>query len=205
MLTNPQLCALFSAAGNGEMMDFPRLINLCYHLMRCEGIEGDVVEFGCHRGKTAAMLASITRKRVWLFDSFKGLPAKSSHDITRADLGEGALKCERFDCEVRVSHLDPMPTIVEGWWRDIGLHDVPHRIAFAHIDGDFHSSTKDALRLVYPHLNPGAVCFVDDAPWAGLPGVKVALDEFLANKPEKLQHFAGPCGALTQHVCFTKI
>lgn len=204
MFTNPQLCALFSAAGKGEMMDFPRLVNLCYWLMRCENIEGDVVEFGCHKGKTAAMLASITRKRLWAFDSFKGLPAKSSHDITRPDLTEGALRCDRSDCEVSLAHVYDQVTIVDRWFKDIGQHEMPHRIAFAHIDADFYTSTEDALRLVYPHLSTGAVCFIDDEPWSGLPGVKVALAEFLKGKPEKIQTFAGPCGALTQHVAFTK-
>lgn len=206
MKSPTELAALFSKSVASGMMDAARLINLTYWLMQCESIPGDVVEMGVHAGHTLALLSAITQKQVWAFDSFKGLPAKSPHDITDPKFVEGGLKCEK---EMFVKTFEAaglaLPLIVPGWFQDIGLHELPHRIAFAHLDSDLHPSMKRSLELVYPHLSTGAVVFADDYPWTGLPGVKVAVDEFLKNKPEKLMYFRGPCGALTQHVAFKKI
>lgn len=205
MKTNPQLCALFSRAGDGRMQDFARLTNLCYWAMQCESIPGDVIEMGCNAGHTAAMLSGITNKQVWVVDSFKGLPAKSSHDITDPKFQEGSMKSDQA---VLIKTFEDaglaLPIIVPKWFQDVGLHEMPHRIAFAILDGDLYPSIKRSLELVYPHLSTGAACFIDDYPYTGLPGVKRATDEFMANKPEKLIHFQGPCGALCQQVMFQK-
>lgn len=206
MKSPTELAALFSKSVASGMMDFQRLVNLCYWMAQCESIPGDVVEMGVNAGHTCALLAAITQKRVWAFDSFKGLPAKSSHDITDPKFVEGGLKSEQatFIKTFEEAGL-ALPTIVPGWFRDIGLHEMPHRIAFCHLDSDLYPSMLQSLKLVYPHLSTGAVVFCDDYPWTGLPGVKVAVDEFLKDKPEKLMHFLGPCGALTQHVAFKKL
>ncbi len=189
---NHRLCDLFTAACHSNMMDFPRLTNLCYHLMQTEHIPGAVTEFGCHKGHTAALLAAMTKRTVWCYDSFKGLPAKSSHDITAPRFVEGALKCSRWECEQTFNKAglrnESYPVIVEAWFDNIPESKLPQHISYAHLDADFHDSTMAALHIVYPRLTPGAVCVCDDYSWTGLPGVKVAVDEFLKGKPELLVH-----------------
>ncbi len=209
MKTNSELCALFSRAGDGKMQDFPRLINLCYWLMRCEDTPGDIVEFGSNKGHTAVLLAALTKKRVYCFDSFKGLPAKSSFDITEAKFTEGSMKTERKVLEQTfVDAGIELPVIIEKWFGDVDpAKDMPKEIAFAVLDGDFFHSIMTSLRLVYPRLSPDAMCFIDDAPYTGLPGVKTALDQFLSDKPERrtFKQFRGPCGEVVQHACFRKL
>jgi len=202
-----ELAALFSKAVGTGMMDTARLINLTYWLMRCEDIPGDVVEMGSHQGHTAAMLAAITNKQVWVVDSFRGLPAKSSHDITDPKFFEGALKSPQAVLEQTFADAGlPNPNIVPKWFKDVTTADLPKQIAFAHLDGDFYHSITESLTLVYPRLSRDAVCFVDDAPWTGLPGVKAALDQFLVGKPERnrLMQFRGPCGEATMHCAIRK-
>jgi O-methyltransferase len=50
------------------------------------------------------------------------------------------------------------------------------------------------LKHVYPRLTKGAICVIDDysnpdvyPEWTQLPGVKRACDEYLADKPEKVE------------------
>lgn len=205
MKSPAELATLFSKSVASGMMDAARLINLAYWLMQCESIPGDVVEFGSNMGHTAAFLSALSQKQFWCFDSFQGLPAKSCYDITEAKFTEGSMRVARAQLEK--TFLDAellLPTIVPKWFEEVGLHEVPHRISFAVLDGDLYPSIKRSLELVYPHLSTGAVCFIDDYPFTGLPGVKRATDEFMANKPEKLMHFRGPCGALCHQVMFQK-
>jgi O-methyltransferase len=69
---------------------------------------------------------------------------------------------------------------------------LPSRIAFAHLDGDLYESILTSLTHVYPRLSQGAICLIDDYAdpacpgWNGLPGVKVACDEYLRDKPERV-------------------
>lgn len=203
-----ELAALFSKSVASGMMDASRLINLGYWIMQCESVPGDVTEFGSNIGHTAAFLSALTQKQFWCFDSFQGLPAKSCYDITEAKFTEGSMRVARAQLEK--TFLDaglPLPTIVPKWFKDVTDEDMPKQIAFCHLDSDFYNSVKESLRLVYPRMMPGAVCFVDDAPWTGLPGVRAALDEFIAYRPERqtFRQFRGPCGEMTMHAMFTKI
>src|ERR1700723_3814982 len=91
--------------------------------------------------------------------------------------------------------------IYKGWFQDTlpsGLHDL---ISFAYLDGDLYDSILMSLQYVYPKLAPGAVCLIDDycdpqinpKGWNRLPGVKKACDEYLIDKPEKMEFiYSGP-------------
>jgi O-methyltransferase len=85
--------------------------------------------------------------------------------------------------------------IYKGWFQDTlpsGLHDL---ISFAYLDGDLYDSILMSLQYVYPKLAPGAVCLIDDycdpqinpKGWNRLPGVKKACDEYLIDRPEKIE------------------
>ena len=55
------------------------------------------------------------------------------------------------------------------------------------LDCDLYGSYKDCLEFFYPRLGNGGIILLDeydDPPW---PGCNKAVDEFLADKPERLQ------------------
>ena len=61
--------------------------------------EGDVVEFGCYRGDTSLLIERELEKtaagrRLWIYDSFEGLPARTAEDASAA--GDGFSKGELF-------------------------------------------------------------------------------------------------------------
>ena len=69
------------------------LLNYLHNALK---LEGDVCEFGVAKGATSALIAyeiKKTDKSIWLFDSFKGLPAPSIRDILLNDIyGLGSIE-----------------------------------------------------------------------------------------------------------------
>ena len=151
--------------------------------------EGDIVELGCYKGftslelqRTAEMVAP--NRQLFVYDSFAGLPPKAQKDSS--PMGTQFMPGELPASKKEVIRLfkqanTTMPYIKKAWFSDLGPADMPDKIAFAFLDGDFYESVKDSLRLVWPRLVPGAVIIVDDYQNAALPGAQKAVDEWLAN------------------------
>jgi len=76
------------------------------------------------------------------------------------------------------------PAVHGGWFQDTLPQELPRKICFAHIDCDYYTSVTEGLAAVYPRLADNAVVVIDDYDWEGLPGVKIAVNEFLRDKPE---------------------
>lgn len=186
-------------------------------------IPGEVAEFGCHIGSTAIFIQKIldqygSVKQLHLYDGFEGLPAKNRKDggtpfVEKSLSWHGWKgKDQPISPEIVNEHFKDyglkLPIIHPAWFNQLKDEDLPAQISFAHIDGDFYTSTLDALRVCYPKLSKGAVCVIDDytnpyvtahihsllqgragGPNSGVnlfPGVKNACDEFFADKPEKV-------------------
>jgi O-methyltransferase len=72
-------------------------------------------------------------------------------------------------------------------------------IAFAYLDSDFYESILVSLEHVYPRLPRNGLMIIDDygdkarnpLAWDELPGVKLACDDFFADKPEKVSVLIG--------------
>lgn len=156
-------------------------------------IDGDVVEFGCYVGTTSvpigARLAS-TDKKLFVYDSFAGLPEKTSED--QSPVGTQFVAGELFASKKQLiknftqAHV-PLPTIVKGWFSDVTPAQVPDQIAFAYLDGDYYHSILDPLKLIWDKLTPGAIILVDDYANEALPGAAKAVDEWLRTHPARLR------------------
>ncbi len=150
----------------------------------CLLIDGDFVELGCYKGDTSLLLAEILResgKRLWIYDSFEGLPEKSVLD--ESVLGEsfkgGELYVSKREVKERFLRAGlTVPVIKKAWFSDLASDDLPEKIAFAFLDGDFYESIKDSLKLVEGRMSVGGVLVVHDYTNPALPGVKKALDEW---------------------------
>ena len=147
-------------------------------------ISGDIVEFGCYVGTTSVFLLEAARtstKRVWLYDSFEGLPVKTPEDVSPAgdQFRPGELYAPRKQLE---KNLRDYPRssyrIKKGWFSELTEQDVPGSICFAFLDGDYYESILAPLRLIWPHLAAGAVIVVDDYANEALPGAAKAVDEW---------------------------
>lgn len=132
---------------------------------------------GIHSGTTS--------KRLWIYDSFEGLPEKSEFDASA--LGESFQKGELVVSKRMVKERFlraglPVPVIKKAWFNELTDADMPEKIAFAFLDGDFYESIRDSLRLVGDKMTNGGVIVVHDYNNPALPGVRRAVDEWKTNR-----------------------
>lgn len=197
-------------------------------------IEGDFVELGCYRGDTSVLLGKLLQKPVeklcknhdksvenlcktpqnlcknlWIYDSFAGLPDKTSEDNSGAgqNFQKGELLVSKREVVEKLrkhglkiaSRLNPgncssqttspdsnLSTVIvkKAWFDDLTLQDLPDTIAFAFLDGDLYESIRVSLKLVVPRLSEQGTIIVHDYNNPELPGSARAVDEFLRSHSE---------------------
>lgn len=156
-------------------------------LRKTSKLEGDICEFGCYVGTTSVFLAKeieawSSNKTLWLYDSFEGLPEKTQNDIN--SLGEvfqkGELSASKKQLvqNLKKSNIKKMPVIKKAWFNNLTDEDIPHKISFAFLDGDYYLSILDPLKLIWDKLEKGAIVIVDDYGNDALPGASKAVDEW---------------------------
>ena len=165
----------------------------------CLSVYGDYVELGCYKGDTSLMLADVlysdtgdSVKKLWIYDSFEGLPEKKTEDYSELgkDFEEGVLTVSKREVKERFLRAGlPVPIIKKGWFAELESVDLPERIAFAFLDGDFYESIRDSLRLVENRMEVGGVIVVHDYENPALPGVTKAVDEWMDDKRYRVDRF----------------
>jgi O-methyltransferase len=172
------------------MIGLERLSNVraCVETVIIDAIPGDLIEAGVWRGGATIFMRGllraygITDRRVWVADSFAGLPppdprypadAGSQHhtiDALKVSLEEVSANFERYGL------LDDQVVFLKGWFKDT-LPTAPiGKLAVARLDGDMYESTIDALTALYPKLSPGGYLIVDD--YGALPGCRRVVDDY---------------------------
>lgn len=160
------------------MIGMQRLTSLqqCVETVLADDVPGDLVECGVWRGGACILMRAVLAaygdetRRVWVADSFEGLPRPDTANYQadkgiRLDLFSGILGVA--EAEVRANFeryglLDDQVCFLAGWFKDT-LHDAPiDRIAVLRLDGDLYESTIQALDALYPRLSPGGFCIIDD-------------------------------------------
>jgi hypothetical protein len=191
------------------MIGLPRLDNLryCVETVIREQIPGDLIETGVWRGGASIFMRGILKayeisdRRVWVADSFEGLPTTDESDHT----ADAALGLDRFadlavSLEVvrenfeRYGLLDDQVVFLKGWFRDTLPNASIEHIAVMRLDGDLYESTMDALTSLYSKLSPGGFVILDD--YNSVAGCNDAADTFRRsmNIKEPLALIEG-CGA----------
>lgn len=158
-----------------------------------KNITGDVVEFGCYSGTTSVHLAKTlmsSPRELWLYDSFEGLPEKSDKDLSPAGIqfkpGELAVSKKTLLKNFHTLNL-PRPRVKKAWFSELTNDDVPQKICFAFLDGDYYESILDPLKLIWDKLSAGACVIVDDYANEALPGAARAIDDWLKTHPANLK------------------
>ena len=148
-------------------------------------VEGDIVEFGTDSGFTACSLAKsinmanswvtdIQPKKLFLFDSFEGLPPinsnidRRSHHVLKRIWYKGAcvgLNSMQLHELCGFFYEQKKINIIEGWFKDT-VKQLPNDTKFSmiHFDGDLYQSTIDALDPCFKRglISTGAIVFFDD-------------------------------------------
>jgi O-methyltransferase len=155
------------------------------------GLAGDLVETGVWRGGASIFMRAVlkvvgdTSRRVWVCDSFAGLPRPDAEEYP-ADAGdyhwsfpELAVPLEQVKANfARYGLLDDQVRFLPGWFRDT-LPDAPiERLSLLRLDGDLYESTHVALEALYPKLSSGGYLVVDD--YGAIAACRRAVDDYRA-------------------------
>lgn len=139
-----------------------------------DDIPGDFIETGVWRGGACiymkGMLAAYgdTSRRVFVADSFKGLPPPDQS--FPSDAGDQhhlfeQLAVARDEVQAnfaRFGLLDERVVFLEGWFKDTLPLAPIERLAVLRLDGDMYESTIQALDALYPKVSPGGFVIIDD-------------------------------------------
>jgi hypothetical protein len=169
-------------------------IYLLSALNRSLHLSGDVCEFGVAQGATSTLMAneiSSTDKKLWLFDSFEGLPRPTEKDQLINDIfnlgsmeryqGQMSHKPREVLARLRsirfpLERVQLVPGFIE---KTIGTPGLPSSVCFAYVDFDFYEPIKIALRFLHERMQSGAHIVVDDYGHFS-SGAQSAVDEFVA-------------------------
>jgi hypothetical protein len=183
------------------MVPEPALLDLCVRVRQVvdQGIAGDLVECGVWRGGSAFLMAEVLNRRgdagrrVWLCDSFEGLPPPKEIDGPRAaDYAENRESLTYYDnCragmeEVRAGArslgVEDRTQLVPGWFEESlpAERDAIGPIALLRLDCDWYASVTTCLESLYDQVSPGGLVIVDD--YYAWDGCAIALHEFLARR-----------------------
>jgi len=153
------------------------------------GIPGDFIETGVWRGGACILMRAVlaahgvTDRRVWVADSFAGLPAPDAarypkdaanqlHVFSQLAVSADRVR-ENFR---RYRLLDDQVAFLEGWFRDTLASAPIERLAILRMDGDLYESTLDALTALYDKVVPGGIVIVDD--YGILESCRSAVEDF---------------------------
>lgn len=154
---------------------------LIYELVKkTEKIPGELVEVGVYQGASARIMRAASNKPLHLFDTFDGLPELSAEDsVAQFQKGNFSALYEQV-----VSYLSDCEniTMYPGIFPATAASISDKQFSFVHCDVDVYKSMRDCLEFFYPRLSRGGVMICHDYPAA--VGVKKAIDEFFADKPE---------------------
>lgn len=175
------------------LLSFKRL-SFLYELARTlnlNKVAGDFVECGSWNGGSGAMISSLAvDKKVWLLDSWEGMPEAGVEDIkikSKKVIGEKGMALSSFEKAkyLLFGKLKLSPDnvlLIKGWFEDTvpALKDKIDKISLLHLDCDWYESVKICLENFYDKVTFGGFVVVDD--YESWLGSKKAVDEFLRER-----------------------
>lgn len=171
------------------------------------GIPGDIVECGVWRGGSMMAVARTllesgdTSRKLYLYDTFAGMPPPGEKDVTHAgtaagDLMQGADKDDPSSIWCRAP-LEGVRTalfgvgyprdkiyFVQGKVEDTIPQTTPEHISLLRLDTDWYESTRHELIHLFPRLRAGGVMIIDD--YGHWKGARQAVDEYLAGSKARV-------------------
>ena len=153
-------------------------------------IPGDFIETGVWRGGSCIMMRAvlkangITNRKVWVADSFEGLP-HPDEDNYPEDKGQDfhtykelAISLDEVKNNfLKYSLLDEQVVFLKGWFKETLPKCGIEKIAILRLDGDLYESTFQSLSALYSKVTNGGFVIIDD--YHVVEGCKKAVHDFL--------------------------
>jgi O-methyltransferase len=161
--------------------------------LETEKVPGAFAEVGVFQGNLSKVLRRLSPTRqLYLFDTFQGF-----HDNDLKGEQDGRFRDTSLELvKKNIGNLDRVIFRV-GFFPDTAVGLESEQFAFVMLDVDKYDPTLAGMKFFYPRLTRGAYLFIHDynspeSDW----GVSRAVDEFLADKPEKLIELPDGCGSV---------
>lgn len=148
-------------------------------------LNGNICEVGVYKGGSAEIIANSKseNKKLYLFDTFKGMPAVNEKDNhhKKNDFNDTSFEniknyFDKFENVFVYQGIFPQQN------SEIIKDD---KFSLVHLDVDIYESYKNCLEFFYPRLVSGGLLILDDYNATTCVGAKIAVDEFFKLKPEK--------------------
>lgn len=164
-------------------------LQVCAEAVLANHVPGDFIECGVWRGGASIFLRGVlkahcvTDRRVWVADSFEGLPLPSPGRFP-ADAGSDlhtfqylAVPLEEVKRNFsRYGLLDDQVCFLKGWFRDTLPTLSDQKWSLVRLDGDMYESTMNGLENLYPNLSHGGYIIIDD--YGCVPACRQAVDDY---------------------------
>jgi len=172
-----------------------------------ENVPGDLLEAGVWRGGSCILMRGVLKaygdatRRVWVADSFQGVPPPDPAFPADRDDGQHSLRHLAIsEQQVRANFdayglLDDQVCFLPGWFKDTVGDPRIEQLAVLRIDGDLYQSTAECLSMLYPKLAVGGFVIVDDCNML-IPVMRAVVD---------FRHHAGidtPIVPIDQHTSY---
>jgi len=205
----PQDLELIRSVKSETMTPVERLCNLleAVRFVARHEIPGAIVECGVWRGGSMMLVAGCLQqlqaadRDLYLFDTFAGMPAPTTHDVMAGGLSARVLYDRNAPDDAGSDWCRASLETVRGNMRATGYDDerihyvagsvertlparAPERIALLRLDTDFYESTRHELAHLFPRLSPGGVLIIDD--YGSWQGCRRAVDEYVAEQGLRL-------------------
>jgi hypothetical protein len=176
-----------------SMAGVKRLENLRTLVQRSidENVPGDFIETGVWRGGCCILMRgvlaanAITNRRVYVADSFEGLPPPKpgAYPLDRGDTlfthKELAISLDEVKSNFqRYGLLDEQVVFVKGFFENSLPYLDAGPFALLRLDGDMYESTFVALKSLYPKLSPGGFVVIDD--YGAITACRQAVTDYRA-------------------------
>ncbi len=129
--------------------------------------EGIVVECGTWKGGTAvnlSLICEMTGRRLFVFDSFRGLPSSSPLDREGGAYRAGDYCGTLNEVKVNLQRWGAYSScvLIEGWFEDTLPHLNEH-VVLAYVDVDLEFSLHTCVLHIWKHLTTAGHLFIDEA------------------------------------------
>lgn len=166
-------------------------IQRCIEDVLANDVPGDCIEAGVWRGGGSMLMRAVldahgaVDRRVWLADSFAGLPAPDPRypadagstfheaaDVLAVPLDVVKENFERFGL------AGDNVVFLQGWFSDTLPGTTGETWSVVRLDGDMYESTMDGIANLYPRLSVGGWVIVDD--YKTIESCRRAIDDYRA-------------------------
>lgn len=166
------------------LLERDRLFMLWQFAKQAVVLGAATAQVGVFRGGSARLIAYAQQgvtNPFFLFDTFEGMPEvnKNIDFHKKGDFANTSIEAvQNLFSDVKRAQF------CKGFFPQTSAPANDQTFSFVYIDVDIYQSVLDSLNFFYPKMVPGGFMVFDDYMGKNTPGVKKALDEFLAGKKE---------------------